>query len=215
MESTEQGKAALISGIEADARFEEERLVKEAETQAAEKIKYARKKADSLLDEARDKATAQGERIQQKAISEAEREIKRQALRMRDTLMQDVVTRTREKLNAMIGDPDYRMILANWITEAAIGLSADAARINASAPELPLIDESLLADVRQRVSDRTGKPIFLTVSDAGPLESQGVVLTTMDGRMAFNNQVTTRISRKQREIQMLIYDAVFTGSQEE
>jgi vacuolar-type H+-ATPase subunit E/Vma4 len=215
MESTEQGKAALILGIEADARSEEERLVKEAETQAAEKIKYARKKADSLLDEARDKATAQGERIKQKAISEAEREIKRRALRMRDTLMQDVVARTREKLNAMIGDPDYRTILANWITEAAIGLGADAARISASARELPLIDESLLADVRQRVSDRTGKPTFLTVSDAGPLESQGIVLTTMDGRMAFNNQVTTRISRKQREIQMLIYDAVFTGSQEE
>jgi len=205
----------LISGIEADARFEEERLVKDAETQAAEKIKYARKKADSLMDEARDKATAQGERIKQKAISEAEREIKRRALRMRDTLTQDIVTRTGEKLNAMIGDPDYRTILGNWITEAAIGLGADAAQVNASAPELPLIDESLLADVRERVNVQTGKPITLTISDAEPLEPQGVVLTTVDGRMAFNNQVETRIARKRREIQMLIYNAVFTGGQEE
>jgi len=205
----------LISGIEADARSEEERLVKDAETQAAEKIKYARKKADSLMDEARDKATAQGERIKQKAISEAEREIKRRALRMRDTLTQDIVTRTGEKLNAMIGDPDYRTILGNWITEAAIGLGADAAQVNASAPELPLIDESLLADVRERVNVQTGKPITLTISDAEPLEPQGVVLTTVDGRMAFNNQVETRIARKRREIQMLIYNAVFTGGQEE
>lgn len=215
MQPTELGKAALISGIEADARSEEERLVKEAEDQAAEKRKYARKKAESLLNEARDKAMAQGEAIKQKAVSAVEREIRRQALHVRDTLMQDVVARAQEKLDARIGDPDYCGILANWIAEAALGLGADAARINASARELPLIDEPLLADVKQRVSAKTGKPITLTVSEAGPLESQGVVLTTMDGRMAFNNQVITRISRKRREIQMLIYDAAFAGSQEE
>ena len=56
---------------------------------------------------------------------------------------------------------------------------------------------------------------LLPVPEAEPLESQGIVLTTMDGRMAFNNQVITRISRKRREIQMLIYDAAFAGSQEE
>ena len=215
MQPTEQGKAALISGIEADARSEEERLVKDAEDQAAEKRKYARKKAESLLNEARDNATAQGEAIKQKAICAVEREIRRRALHMRDTLMQDIVARAQEKLGSMIGDPDYRGILANWITEAAIGLGVEAARINASARELPLIDEPLLAEIRDRVSAKTGKPVTLTFSEAGPLESQGIVLTTMDGRMAFNNQVITRISRKQREIQMLIYDAALAGRQEE
>ena len=215
MESMEQGKAALILGIEADARSEEERLVKDAETQAAEKHKYAQKKAESLLTEARDKATVQATAIKQKAISAAEREIKRRALRLRDTLMQDIVARVREKLGSMIGDPDYRRILGNWITEAAIGLGADAAQVNASAQELPLIDDSLLADVKERVNAQMGKPITLTVSNAEPLESQGVVLTTVDGRMAFNNQVETRIARKRRVIQMLIYNAVFAGNQEE
>lgn len=205
----------MISGIEADARSEEARLIKDAEDQAAEKRKYARKKAESLLNEARDKATAQGEAIKQKAISAVEREIRRRALHMRETLMQEIVTRAQEKLGAMIGDSDYRGILANWIAEAAIGLGADAVRINASARELPLIDESLLGEIEERVSAQTGKPVTLTVSEAGPLESQGIVVTTMDGRMAFNNQVITRISRKRREIQMLIYDATFAGSQEE
>jgi len=215
MESMRQGKDALISGIEADARAEEERLVKDAETQAGEKTKYARKKAESLLSEARDKATAQGEAIKHKAISEAEREIKRRALHLRDTLMQDIVARAQTKLEALIDDPAYRTIFADWIAEAAIGLGAEGARVNASALELLLIDEALLADVAQRVAAQTGTPVTLTISDAGPLESQGVVLTTLDGRMAFNNQVITRISRKRRDIQRLIYDAVFAGSQEE
>jgi len=215
MEPTEQGKSALISGIEADARAEEQRLIKEAEDQAAEKTKYARKKADSLLGEARDKATAQGDAIKHKAASEVEREIKRRVLHMRDTLMQEIVAQARERLRSMIAGPDYRAILADWLTEAAIGLGSDAAQVNASVAERPLIDETLLNEVTQRVTAQIGTAVALTVSEAGPLESQGVVLTTMDGRMAFNNQVITRISRKRREIQMLIYDAALAGSQEE
>jgi len=205
----------LISGIEADARSEEERLVKEAETQAAEKTKYAQKKAESLLNEARDKAEEQAAAIKQKAISGAEREVKRRALRMRDTLMRDILERVEEKLGSMINDPGYRTVLANWITEAAVGLGADAARINASARELPLIDDRLLAEIKETIRARSGTEVTLTLSDAEPLESQGVVLTTTDGRMAFNNQVKTRMSRKRREIQMLVYNTVFADKQEE
>jgi vacuolar-type H+-ATPase subunit E/Vma4 len=55
----------------------------------------------------------------------------------------------------------------------------------------------------------------LTLSDTPPLKSQGVVLTAADGRTAFNNQVKTRMLRKQREIRMLIYNALFTDKQKE
>ena len=215
MEPTEQGKAALISGIEADARAEEEKLLQDAESQAAEKKRYAQKKAESLLKEARDRAEEQAAALRQKAVSSAEREVKRRALRLRDTLMRDIMERVEERLAAMIHEPDYRTVLADWMTEAAVGLGADAARINASAPELPLIDDQLLTEVRERIRAGNGKEMTLTLSEAEPLESQGVILPTVDGRMAFNNQVKTRMSRKRREIQMLVYHAVFAGKQEE
>jgi vacuolar-type H+-ATPase subunit E/Vma4 len=215
MEPTERGKDALISGIEADAHAEEQRLLKEAHDQAAEKTKYAGKKAADLVEEARDKATAQAEAIKHKAVAEVDRQIKRRMLKMRDTLMRDIVARAEEKLGSLIDGPDYRAVLANWITEAAVGLSVDKAEVNASARELPLIDAALLSEVAKRVTAETGKPMTLTISDAEPLEGQGVVLTSVDGRMAFNNQVGTRIGRKQREIQALIYDAAFAGHREE
>ena len=47
------------------------------------------------------------------------------------------------------------------------------------------------------------------------LKGQGVVLTTMDGRMAFNNQIRTRMLRKQRQIQKQVYDRLFAGDREE
>jgi len=215
MESAEKGKAAMIAGIEEDARREEERIIAEAENQAAEKRKYGQKKVEALLDDARQKAAQEVAALRRKAVSSAEREIRRCLLQARDALMQDIMDKVEKKLSAMVETPPYRPVLVAWIAEAAIGLDAEAAHVNASQTERALIDDTMLREAAERVRAQRGKGITLTISDAPPLESQGVLLTTANGRIAFNNQVKTRISRKRREIQTLIYDAVFAASQEE
>jgi V/A-type H+/Na+-transporting ATPase subunit E len=215
MDSAEKGTAAMIAGIEEDARREEQRIIAEAENQAAEKRKYGQKKVESLLSDTRQKADQEVAALRRKAVSSAEREIRRRLLQARDALMQDIMGKVEKKFSAMVETPEYRSVLIAWIAEAAIGLDAESAHIDASETERPLIDDTLLSEAKERVKSQTGKEITLSVSDGPPLESQGVLLTTVDGRIAFNNQVKTRISRKRREIQTLIYDAVFAASQEE
>ena len=214
MESVEREKASLISGIETDARDEEEKIIKEAETQAAEKRKYSEKKIESLLDEARTKAQEQAEAARKKIISTAEREVKR-SMRVRDEVMQDIMARVEEKLGSMIDGDNYRSALAGWLTEAAIGLDAETALVSASAEELKLIDDNMLSEVKDRFHGQTGKHVALTLSDAQPLQSQGVVLTAADGRTAYSNQVRTRMLRYKREIQTLIHSTLFADSKKE
>jgi len=215
MESVEKEKAALISGIETDARAEEEKIIKEAENQAAEKRKYSEKKVESLLNDARKKAEEQAETVKRKMISGVKIEVKRCSMHVRDTVMQDIMDRVEKKLNSMIDDTNYKSVLVNWITEAAIGLDAEAAQVNASEKERLLINDQLLLEVKEKIHKRTGRQVALTLSDAQSLKSQGVVLTAADGRTAFNNQVKTRILRNQREIRTLIYNALFTDNKKE
>jgi vacuolar-type H+-ATPase subunit E/Vma4 len=215
MESVEKEKAALISGIEADARAEEEKIIKDAENQAVEKRKYSEKKIESLLNDARQKAEEQAETVKRKIISGAELEVKRCSMRARDTVMQDIMDRVERKLNSMTGDADYRSVLINWITEAAIGLDAKTAQVNGSEKERTLINDQLLSEVKEKIHAQTGRQVALTLSDAQPLKSQGVVLTAADGRTAFNNQVKTRMLRNQREIRMLIYNTLFADNRKE
>ncbi len=134
---------------------------------------------------------------------------------MRDALIQDLMDRVEKRLAAMIDGPDYRTVLTSWIVEAAIGLDAETATVNASERERPLIDAAMLDQARQAVLSKTGKHVTLTLSDAPPLKGQGVVLTSRDGRMAFNNQVRTRMLRKQRQMRRLIYDGLFASPREE
>lgn len=215
MESIEREKAALIAGIEKDANAEREKILKEAQTQAAEKKKYSEKKIESLLDEARTKAQEQAEAAKKKIISTAEREAKRRSMHMRSAVIQDILDRVEKKLGSMTGDENYRSTLIGWLTEAAIGLDAESAHVNASAGELKLIDDRMLSEIGRRVRKQTGRQIELTLSGAEPLQSQGVVLTAANGRTAFNNQVKARMLRNRREIQTLIYNTLFTDDQKE
>jgi vacuolar-type H+-ATPase subunit E/Vma4 len=215
MESMEKEKAALISGIETDARAEEEKIIKEAENQAAEKRKYSEKKVESLLDDARKKAEEQAETARKKIISGAEREVKRCSMRVRDAVMQNIMDRAEKKLSSMTGDKNYRSTLIGWLTEAAIGLDAESVQVNASETERKLIDDRLLSEVKDRIHEQTGRQVTLTLSDAQPLKHQGVILTAADGRTAFNNQVRTRMLRNKREIQTLIYNTLFVDDKKE
>ena len=215
MESVEREKAALISGIEDDARAEEEKIIKDAQTQATEKKKYAERKIESILEEARARAKEQAEAAKKQIISLADREVKRRSMHIQDVVMQDIMDRVEERLASMIGDENYRSVLIDWLTEAAIGLDAESATVNASAEERPLIDDRLLSEVKVLVRRRAGGEVELTLSDAEPLKSQGVVLTAADGRTAFNNQVKTRMLRYKRQIQMMIHSTLFADNKKE
>ncbi len=215
MESVDKDKAALIAGIETDAHADVERIIKEAEDQAAERRKFAEKRIESLLNDARQKTQEQAEAVKRKILSATELEVKRRSMRVRDIVMHNILDRVEKKLNSMTGDADYRSVLAGWIAEAAIGLDTESAQINASQKERTLIDDRMLSEVKRKIHAQTGRQIALTLSDEQPFISQGVVLTAAGGRTAFNNQVKTRMSRSQREIRMLIYNALFKDDRKE
>jgi vacuolar-type H+-ATPase subunit E/Vma4 len=215
MESMEEEKAIIISGIEADGRAEEQEIIREAENQAAEKRKYGEKKIESLLKDANEESRKQAEAVKKKMISSVHLELKRRSLRVRDDVKKEIIDRVEKKLYSMIGGADYRTILINWITEAAIGLDAESARIDTSEKERVFIDEPLISEVTEKIRTKTGRQITLQLSEGLALKSQGVVLTAADGRTAYNNQVKTRMLRKEREIRMAVYNTLFTDNRKE
>lgn len=200
-----QSKEILIAGIEADARQEEEKMLAEARQQAADKLKYGDQKIESVLADARRRAGNQAEEIRRKATSAVELEVRRRSLRLRDTVLQDLMKRVEEKMKTQIAAPGYRTVLRDWIVEAARGLNVEAAEVNSGASERELIDEALLSEAMEILEQK----VKLTLSKADPLTGQGVVLTAASGRMAFNNQVRTRIQRHRGEINGLIHEALF------
>ena len=209
MEPVEKGKDALLSGIETDVRAEEREIIAEAEKRAQEKRKYTQQKVESILNDAKKDANEQAEEIKSKILSGVQLEIKRRHLHVQAEVMDEICNRVEKKLFSKIDDKDYRPVIIDLIAEAAIGLDAESARINASEKERKLIDERLLSEAKRTIQTHAGKEIDLKLSDSESLKDHGVVLTSEDARTAFNNQIKTRMLRKQRKIQTLIYDCLF------
>ncbi len=202
-------KHPLISGIESNAFAEVEKIKKEAEIQSAERKKYLDKQVDSILRDAEKKARTESDVIKNKLLSGVDVEIKRKELRSRDKMLNEIQERIKKELSSLIGKEEYREVLLNWISEAAIGLGVDHALVSASVDEMGIIDRSLLTGAEKKVKAITGRSVSLKLSGGPATGSQGVILTAEDGRTAFNNQVSVRLLRKQREIRKLIYQKLY------
>lgn len=199
----------LIAGIAQDAEAEARRMLEDASKAAQERREAAEKQVAVILDEARRKAEEQAGSLSRQIASAAKMEVKRIGLRVREQATRLVIERVRSRLAQMIGGPEYREALIGWLVEAAIGLSLPEASVNASPAELALIDERLLAEVQERVLELTARKVRLFKSDADPLVGQGVVLVGREGRLAFNNQVSTRLLRRQTEIRKIIHEVLW------
>ena len=206
-EKTDTG--ALIEGIESDAKKEADQLLQEAEQKSEERLKYAQKQADSILKDATKKAGSQAEAVQKKILSGVEIEVRRKSMQIKDRIMGEILNQVREKCAELIEEGEYKEVLFQWIIEAGMGLGAGGAFVNASKREKDLIDSKLLDRAARRVDDLSGIHVEFSLSDENSLGAQGVVLYSRDGKTAYNNQVSTRILRKQREIRDIIYARLF------
>ncbi len=203
------GKERLIRGIEEEARAEAERLLAAARQAAGSRLRDAERQAAGILEEARRKAREQVESIRRRSASAITLQIRRIALRSRGEAILRVRERVDRRLQEMVRDPTYREILLGWIVEAAIGLNLPEARLSVSAGERRWIDGRLLRQAEEKVQALTGHPVRLEPSTQPPPAAQGVLLTSPDGRIAYNNQVPARIARSEPAIRRIIHEELF------
>ena len=210
MESDEKGKEQLISGILRDARGEAEAITRESEKAVRERAEAVRGQADRIIREAGEKAREDAEAVRENSRRAAETELQRIRLKTQKELLGRIIREAQAKIEAMMEDRGYRDILRDWIVEAALGLSVDEAVVNASRREMDFIDVALLTEASGAVEKISGRKIKLKKSEENPLPAQGVVLTSADGKTAFNNQVHVRLLRYQSEIRSLVSRRIFT-----
>jgi len=199
----------LVSAMHNEAAQEVTKLLSEAKKEADRKILYAERQAESILSEARNKAETRSEQMQRQVLTGITIEIKRRTMKIQEEVFGDIVQKAVDKIQMRAADRDFQQVLLMHIVEAAVGLDAPAARINASENQLPLITEHVMREAERKVEALTGKAVRLSLSDQEPLRKLGVVLTAEDNRTAYDNSIDTRLARKSKEIRQFIYDRLF------
>jgi vacuolar-type H+-ATPase subunit E/Vma4 len=207
-----EGTQQIVTSIDQEAREEIENLLSAAKQEADRRLLYAENQAESIIREAEERAKEQIDTLRTRILSGISVEVKRKTLHIREQLYDEVLQRATEMLEALMEKDEYREILLNLITEAAVGLGVSSMTVNATGQELELIDRQMLDEAEKRIERYSGKKIRLQKSTAPPLKSQGVLLSSDDNRVTYNNQMKTRMARKQMEIRSIVHEQLFEKS---
>ncbi len=189
-------------------------ILSEARTKADEIGKASEKEADAIIMEAEERAEREAEmekrsysvRLEQiKAREEsARRSIDRLSeLKGLDAAYTEVMDEVNLRLKDMIDSPSFSSVLVQWIAEAAIGLDRKEAKVSFSE-KTPVTDE-MLRQAEALVKKETGASVSLTL-DAERLSGAGVVLSSMDGKVSYNNQLDVRMRRYSRDIRRIVQE---------
>lgn len=185
----------LFAGILENARKEARQILEQAEKDGESLRKTFLEKAQKVKEaeqEACEKQLSEIARKEEAAIRNMERRrIMLRAGYLRSRAMELIMQRMAD----LIGTSDYDRILALWIAEAVIGLGQDKAVVACSHKER-LTDE-ILDQAKKLVREKTGRDVELSIAPK-PLSSQGVIVYSSDGKVAYNNQVATRLMRYMR-----------------
>lgn len=211
----QEGSDAIIEGINAEAQKQSAELIEQAEKAVGQKLKSWELQKRRMRADARQDAEAKAEQLRTNGQSRLKMAQRRRDLQLQELLVSEITQEALEAAEALIGGPTYEEILEGLIVEAAIGIRCDTAIVSSSAQELPMITEALLQRVVEELKERTGRQMSLRLSQEAPLPGQGVLLSSEDGKVAFSNQIRTRLLRYQSEIRHLIHRRLLTGLNEE
>ena len=193
----------LIRGILDEARAKADEIEKASEKEAEAIISEARERAEREASLEKRSYSVRLEQIQAREES-ARRSIDRLAeLKGLDSAYKEVMEEVDRRLQKKITEPSFSSVLVSWIAEAAIGLDRKEAKVSFS--EKTPVTQDMLRRSEELVKKETGADVHLDL-DTERLSGAGVVLSSMDGKVSYNNQLDVRMRRYSRDIRRIVQE---------
>lgn len=194
---TDQLFDGIVQGARQEAITISERAKRDAEVVRAS---YTKKITDAIELEQRN-TEKQLEQIRRKEESTLRNLERKHTVSRSERLRQAVLERVSKRMAELVASESYRGVLIEWIAEAAIGLDRGEALVHCSFKEQ--VDDSMLREAEKLVKEHTGRIVGLHFGGA-TLTAQGVEVSSLDGKVAYNNQVATRLVRHERDLKELM-----------
>ncbi len=185
-------------------------IIEQADKRAQKNIEEAQASAKAILAEAQSRIEAQNALL----ARELEQKLKLIALRLetnkasarRKAILTEVDARYQAVMDRVVELIDAKRVLAHlpqWIAEATLGLDLREAKVASSRKAA--VTEEHLKSAAALIKAATGGEVTLHL-DPKPLTGLGVVVSSMDETVSFNNQVEIRLRRFDRIIRTLIQE---------
>ena len=193
----------LVSGILDEAKARADKIIRDAEEEAG------LIKQDGIEEAARlTEAEWRSVRLRENQIAMKEESAKRSIDRLSELRNMDAsFKKVRDEVDARIEnlakEGKLSSHLISWIVEAVIGLDRKSAVVSFSPRAV--VTKEMLDEASTIVKRMTGSSVTLSLDDK-MIGEIGVVVTSLDGKVSYENVVSVRIRRYLKEIRKIIQE---------
>jgi V/A-type H+-transporting ATPase subunit E len=201
--------------VEKGAKLIAEDILKEAAARAETIVCSAKKEAQTILDAARfsareseeleiKKAKDEGKQEHDQMLAEGKMKIKREMLKKREDLINDVLREAEGSLKKYVSSKEYGTKLVQMATEACKKLGSNQAVIQVNRRDLKTLEKE-----REKITRQMGcSPTF-----GEPIQTiGGLKATTPDGKIVIDETFESRMRREFEPMRIKIAKILFEGS---
>lgn len=193
----------LVSGILDEAKARADKIIRDAEEEAGFIKKDGIEEAARLTE-----AEWRSVRLRENQIAMKEESAKRSIDRLSELRNMDAsFKKVRDEVDARIEnlakEGKLSSHLISWIVEAVIGLDRKSAVVSFSPRAV--VTKEMLDEASTIVKRMTGSSVTLSLDDK-MIGEIGVVVTSLDGKVSYENVVSVRIRRYLKEIRKIIQE---------
>ena len=202
------GVRALAHAILDDTKEEAGRIVLQAQEAARQRLQQAKEEGDGLRREILTAAESEVSHMEHQAAAMARLDAQRIMLAGREALIDEVFSQAQARLSRLHEGDDYPTLLSKLIADAVGKMGSPPACVVRVAPrDLPLVTDSLLAQVaerwRGRVQLRLGEPVDIT---------GGVIVQVDGGQRRYDNSLEFRLASERERLRAHVYRILQGGA---
>ncbi|MFA5514315.1 MAG: V-type ATP synthase subunit E family protein [Sphaerochaetaceae bacterium] len=198
---SEQQTDHLFEGILKSAKAEAAKILASCEVEGKGILGIYEKRLSAATEIEKRQTKIKVEQINRNVESTIRNLQRRHSVSYTQRLRELVLELVAQKMEKLREEDSYRQVLINWIGEAAIALDKEEAVVDYCFKET--IDTQMLISAQELIKQATGRSVKLKLGK-NRLTSQGVEVVSTDGRVAYNNQVATRLIRLDRQLKELM-----------
>ncbi len=191
----------LCRAVAEEAGKESEKILAEANADAARIMVEARERASNALEikmrVQRSEAYAEARRT----VDSAELEARKRIMSFREDLMREIFQALEQRLKEFRKEPEYLQFLLSSVEEGVENLSGSAFVV-----ELNEEDQKLLEGELENLAVRLNVKMDMKLSTS---LGGGVRIYTADRRILFDNSFSARLKRMEEDIRQEIWRAIF------
>ena len=196
--TTDENIERLSRDILQQAQSEADQLIVEAKGKGEQIKKHAVEEAAAERMRILNQAKRDADRIRSQAVATTQLKARTQKLEAREKLLTEVFATSMEKLASVQQWSDYEAIVEKLALEAIEQIGSKKLIIHADKFTKKLLADSLLKKIKEKFAG--------TIELGYPLEKcTGLIVTTEDGHLNFDNLLETRMTRLENDLRSPVY----------